>query len=267
MESEILLIGIVSMLFLALGVIFFVVLYQRRVIAHQLELKTINQQKELELIQASIQSEEAERMRIASELHDDVGATLASARLFLYKDKNAVFDESVINQSKELLDESISKIRNISHKLQPATLQHLGLELSLQSFIETIDRSGKISVKHTPVNHLPRVAANIELSVYRISQELITNIIKHATATIISVETNATNSHISLLFTHNGLGLTQIEYEEQIYKKGSTGLKNIVNRVKSIDATLQFYKSEDSSFATELIIPISSKNKLSNGND
>src|SRR3954464_4308784 len=103
-----------AMLTLALGIIFFVILYQRRVISHQIELKKINDQKELELIRASIQSEEEERMRIASELHDDVNATLASVRLYLYKEKDVQYDEQIINLSKQLLDESIEKIRNIS---------------------------------------------------------------------------------------------------------------------------------------------------------
>jgi two-component system, NarL family, sensor kinase len=137
--SSMIVIGICAMLILAIGIIFFVILYQRRVIAHQQELKKINAEKELELVQASIRSEEGERNRIAAELHDDVAATLSSARLFMYKNKDADFDEERINQSKKLLDESIKKIRDISHKLQPSHLQHLGLQLSLQSLLETLN--------------------------------------------------------------------------------------------------------------------------------
>ena len=77
-------IGIAAMLLLAFGIIFFVVMYQRRVIRHQQEIKVLYEQKQQELINASIQGEEQERMRIASELHDDVGATLSSVRLFLH---------------------------------------------------------------------------------------------------------------------------------------------------------------------------------------
>jgi signal transduction histidine kinase len=254
-------IGITVMLLLAFGVIFFVMLYQRRVIAHQVELKKINEQKELELLQASIQSEEQERMRIAAELHDDVGATLASARLFLYKDKGAAFNENIINQSKVLLDESINKIRNISHKLQPATLQHLGLELSLQSLIETLNKSGNIKAGHIKKCMLPRATDNAELAAYRISQEIIANILKHAGATTIVLETDANAEGIRILFSHDGVGLTQESYEEQIYKKGSTGLKNIVNRLKSINGAIQFYTNDEVWYKTLLIIPLDATGK------
>jgi len=249
-------IGIVVMMLLAFCIILFVMMYQRRTITHQLELKKISEQKELELIQASIQSEEHERMRIASELHDDVQATLASARLFLYKEKNSQYNEEIIGQSKDLLDESISKIRDISHKLQPATLQQLGLELSLLGIIETLNKSGTIAAKHYIKQSLPRNADHAELAAYRISQELVTNIIKHSGATKLLLETGVNELGIIISFTHNGKGLTQAAYEEQIYKKGAIGLKNILNRLKSVGASLRFDKTVDESYTTVLTIPL-----------
>ncbi len=248
--------AIAVMLLLSLGVIFFVMLYQRRIIAHQQELKLINQQKELELIQASIQSEEVERMRIASELHDDIAATLASARLFLYKEKDAEYNEAIINQSKELLDEGIVKIRNISHKLQPAILQHLGLQQALESLTDVMNRSGHITASHTAVTPLPRIPDSTELAIYRIAQELLTNMLKHAQPTAITLHTQATHQHIQVVLAHNGTGLTQDTYEEQIYKKGATGLKNIVNRIKSINASIRFYQDTDGRFKIELTVPV-----------
>ncbi len=251
--------AIAVMLLLSLGVIFFVMLYQRRIIAHQQELKFINQQKELELIQASIQSEELERMRIASELHDNVAATLASARLFLYKEKDAGYNEDIINQSKELLDEGIVKIRNISHKLQPAILQHLGLQLALESLTDVINRSGQIKASHTAISILPRTTDSAELAIYRIVQELLTNMLKHAQPTTIALHTLVAQEHIQVILTHNGTGLTQHTYEDLIYKKGATGLKNIVNRIKAINATIRFYQDQDGGYRIELNVPLQTK--------
>lgn len=259
--GSLIVVGIVVMLALALSIIFFVILYQRRIIAHQLELKKINAQKELELIQASILSEEAERNRIAGELHDDVVATLASARLFLYKAKDTQYDEEIIAHSKQLLDESISKVRNISHKLQPAILQHLGLDRSLQAMAETINVSGSVKVQYVSNCPLPRVADNVELAAYRISQELFTNILKHAIAKNLNVLTDVGPGSIQIIFTHDGMGMSQEMYEEQIFKKGATGLKNIVNRLKSMNAAIHFKKMNENLYAITLTIPISENNK------
>lgn len=249
-------IGVSVMLLLAVSIVIFIIMYQRSMIAHQLELKKINDQKELELIQASIQSEEEERNRIAAELHDDVVATLASARLYLYKTRDMSYDEHNINQSKALLDQSISSIRNISHKLQPATLQHLGLERSLQSLLETIHQSGVIKTEYTSITGLPRIADHVELAAYRISQELITNILKHSGAGDLQVGATATDGHIEIVFTYRGSGMSQQMYEEQIFKKGATGLKNIVNRLKSINASIKFDQLEEQLFTTTLTIPL-----------
>lgn len=230
------------MLALALGIIFFVVMYQRRVIRHQHEIKKINDQKQLELIQASIQGEEEERMRIASELHDDVGATLSSVRLFLHS--AAQNDPDIINQSKELLDDSIRKVRNISHKLQPALLQQLGLQASLDSFAAMMSKSGNIKITYEGIA-LPRMDENIEMSIYRMVQELTSNIIRHAGATTIKIETLQQTDAFNTVLTHNGNGLTEEMYHEYIYKKGAIGLKNIVNRLKTINGTIEFTKTGD----------------------
>lgn len=220
------------MLLLALGIITFVILYQRRVISHQLEIKKINEQKALELLQASIASEEAERKRIAGELHDDVGATLSSIRLFLYK---ASVDEGLLNESRQLLDQTIQKIRNISHQLQPDTLILLGLETSLQSFAQTLTKSGSIHVQYIGVQQLPRMQNAIELSVYRVVQEVVNNIIKHSKATSIQILPAITGNVFSVSITHNGSqGLTSEKFDQLLYTKGTTGLKNIVNRLNSV---------------------------------
>jgi two-component system NarL family sensor kinase len=250
------------MLMLASAIIFFVILYQKRIIHHQQELKRINDQKQLELIQASIQGEEKERNRIASELHDDVGATLSSIRLYLYAAGKKDADISILNTSKELLDESIQKIRNISHKLQPALLQQLGLQSSLESFATMITNTGKINVTYSTSDALPRLHENTELSIYRITQELTNNIIRHANATVLKIETLLRSGYLITSLIHNGEGLTEEMYQEQIYKKGSIGLKNIVNRLKTIGATIQFNKKDDGDFSIAIIAPLEINNKI-----
>ena len=216
--------GIIAMLTLAFGIIFFVVLYQRRVIKHHEELKKINEQKEQELREASISAGEDERTRIASELHDDIGATLASIRLFLHGVGKEGDDNEVFTQSRELLDETISKVRGISHSLHPATLQHLGLRGALRSFYDMIAKSGALTVQCRIQEGLPRIGDKTELSLYRMVQELTNNILKHANATLLQFDATALTGQMILRITHNGAGITDTDFNDLIYKKDAIGL-------------------------------------------
>jgi len=255
--TNFIIIGVVIMLLLACGIIFFVILYQRRVIKHQHELKTLEEQKQQELIQASIQGEEEERMRIASELHDDVGATLSSVRLFLHSAAKKDADPAILAQSRQLLDDSINKIRNISHTLQPALLQQLGLQAALESFAAMISNTGTVRMSYTCPVQLPRMDEHIELSIYRIMQELTGNLLRHAQATVISAETILVPGGVQTIITHNGDGITDEAYQSLIYKKGSIGLKNIVNRLKSIKARISFTRPGDAYYCITVTSPLS----------
>lgn len=256
---SIVILGVSAMLLMALSVIMFVILYQRRVIQSQIEIEKINQEKQQEMLNASIQSEEQERMRIAAELHDDIAPTLASIKLYL---SAAIAEEhppdktDLIHQSKELLDDSLQKIRGIAHKLQPSTLYYLGLQVSLQALCDVINNSGGVQVQYHSNQALPRFKENVELSLYRITQELVNNIIKHASAKSITINTMLKSDSIILQITHNGTGITQQMYDELIYKKGAIGLKNIVTRLKSIYATIHFEQVSVSLFTINIQAPI-----------
>lgn len=249
-------VSIAIMLLLAFSIVIFVVNYQRKVIRHQVEIKSINDQKQLELIQASIQGQEEERMRIATELHDDVGATLSSVRLFLHSSMQKDADESVILQSKQLLDQSIRSVRNISHKLQPAILNQLGLHASLESFASIINRSSTLSLTYRSLCPLPKLSEATELSVYRMLQELTSNLIKHSGARSVDIESSVQHGFLQIIMSHDGQGLTNEMYQELIYKKGAIGLKNIVNRLKSINATIEFSSAEKGNFRICILTPI-----------
>lgn len=240
------------MLLLAMGIVFFFILYQRRVFKHQMEIEEMNRKKQEELIQASIQGEEEERSRIAAELHDDVGATLSSIRLFLHKANN---NAALLQESRELLDDSIQKVRNISHKLQPDVLYRLGLQTSLQSYTETLSKAGALRVNYAVYNNLERMPESVELSIYRIVQELVNNIIKHAQATYVNIDNIVVNDMFVLTMAHDGRGMTNDMFEELTYKKGAIGLKNIVNRLKSIDGQIDFSLDADSTYKVRIVLP------------
>lgn len=217
---------------MAIAIILFVLLYQRKVIQSQFEIEKINRHRQQELLNASIKSEEAERRRIASELHDDIGASLSAIKLHLYP---ALPDENknIISQ----LDETIQKVRNISHRLQPAILERLGLEKALQAFA----RSWSPDVIHITAQSKGAAVGlgqEAQLGIYRIVQELVANIVKHGNAKRILIESLHDDTGLSVTLRHDGLGLSQEEFETLVYKEGATGLKNITNRLRLLGAEI-----------------------------
>jgi signal transduction histidine kinase len=207
------------------------------------------------LLLASIQGEEAERQRIAAELHDDVGATLSSIRLFLTQAEMKP-DINLIIQSKTVLDDSIRKIRDLSHQLQPRTLHYLGLARALESLAELISRSGSVRMEFAKKDeYWPDPEAATALSAYRVVQELVTNIVKHAGANWIKLALESVQGRQRIQIAHDGVGLTEAGFQEQLFKKHAIGLKNIENRLKSSRLTLQFPEPKNDIYFITLNLP------------
>ncbi|RZK92137.1 MAG: two-component sensor histidine kinase, partial [Pedobacter sp.] len=129
--STALLLGTLGMLVFVTGLILFIIFHQRKVIRYQSQLQSMERQQQQVLLNASVKLQEEERARIAADLHDDAGPLLATARLYL--NENLVnLDKATqlqsIFQARQILDDTIQLIRNISHQLMPPTLRNFGLE-------------------------------------------------------------------------------------------------------------------------------------------
>src|SRR6201990_3207173 len=137
--------GTIGMLVLAIGMIVFIIFHQRKVIRYQLRLQKLEHEQQTPLLNASIRVQEEERQRIAADLHDDAGPLLATARLYLTEnlvnlDKTTQL-QSIYN-AKQIIDDTIQLIRNISHTLMPPTLKNFGLESAVNDLFQKISGSG-----------------------------------------------------------------------------------------------------------------------------
>src|SRR5260370_35980586 len=119
--------GTIGMMALSIGLIVFITFHQRKVIRYQTQLQKMEQDQQKLLLNASIRLQEEERQRIAADLHDDAGPLLATARLYLNEnlvnlDKTTQL-QSIYN-AKQIIDDTIQLIRNISHSLRHPTLKN-----------------------------------------------------------------------------------------------------------------------------------------------
>lgn|SRR5690606_3362898 len=242
------------MLVMAMGVVAFSILYKRRVIQNQLEIERINNQVEQDLLKASLRSEESERKRIAAELHDDIGASLSTVKLYLYNIKSSEAEQERLHTAKQLLDQTIQKVRNISHKLQPTILDHLGLEKALASYANIWNQSGGIKVEFSPAAVPFQLSTSgADLQLYRMTQELVTNMIRHGLAHQILIDLTTTKDELHLSIRHDGNGMSQETYLNNLSKEGSTGLKNIQNRLIVLKGHIQHTANICENFSEVLV--------------
>ena len=163
--------GTIGMLSLAVGLIVFIIFHQRKVIRYQGTLQRMEQDQQRMLLNASIRLQEEERQRLAADLHDDAGPLLATARLYLNEnlvnmDKASQL-QSIYN-AKQIIDDTIQLIRNISHSLMPPTLKNFGLESAVNDLFQKISGSGSLNASCRFHDYKERLKTEDELILFRV---------------------------------------------------------------------------------------------------
>ena len=251
--SSVLILGTLGMFVMAITLISVLVFHQRRVIRFNKQIQKMEEERQQMLLRASIRSQEDERQRIAADLHDDAGPLLATARLYL--NENIVHQEPAsqlqsIFSAKQIIDDTIQLIRNISHSLMPPTLKNFGLEAAVKDLFEKINGSGAINASARFHDNRERLNDEQELLIFRILQELVTNIIKHSSAGFIHLTQNAQGNIVYFRIHHDGKGILQQQFDKLEHDSAGLGLKNIQSRIRvlkgrilfEIDNTQTYYK-------------------------
>lgn len=243
--SFVLFLGTLGMLILTIGLILFIIFHQRKVIRFQLRLQEMEKMQQKILLNASIRLQEEERQRLAADLHDDAGPLLATARL--YMSENLVnLDKATqlqnIFQARQILDDTIQLIRNISHSLMPPTLKNFGLESAVNDLFQKISGAGTINASSRFHDYKDRLKADKELIIFRIVQELVNNILKHSGSSFIHLTQNFQGDNCYVRIHHDGRGLIQNDFEKLNKSKTGLGLKNITSRLRVLHGRINFEK-------------------------
>jgi two-component system, NarL family, sensor kinase len=232
-------VGTIGVLVLAFFTILFFFTYQRRMVRAQQEKQNREMEFNQQMVYAELESQERERKRIASDLHDSLGSLLWSAKV------NAAFIErSVLLQGetresyRELmlsLDESINVVRRIAWELTPEAFQHMGLSQSLVSLCKNLNKKPmRVSFSEEGENPWKDERA---MQVYRIAQELISNSIKHSKANELKVFLKWSKDNLMLVVEDDGIG-----FSLQGMRKG-VGWWNIEQRAGQLKAKITMEKS------------------------
>ncbi len=180
---------------------------QREEITEQRIVKLENNMK-IQSLSSMVAGQEAERNRIASDLHDSLGGTLSALKLqfeHVVMDNKLADDRPFHNISK-LIDGACSEVREIARNLKPASLENIGLEAAIRDLINKYNANTDIEMTfHTFVGDL-ELAYDTKLNLYRIIQELLNNVIKHAEATEVDVQLSKAEEELIVKVEDDGKG-------------------------------------------------------------
>jgi signal transduction histidine kinase len=261
--KSLIIIGIVVMLSLVVSVLLAVLYNQRKKNQHRNTLEKLREQQQNQLIEAAVRSEEIERHRIAETLHDEVGAILSSAKLHLLGIKSETLDEkdkALYEKGRGLLNEVIHQVRGISHNLHSNILKEFGLNEAIRHFLLKMTQGTPIHATTVLDDNYKTENPDNDISIYRVVQELINNILKYADATELIVSSTLKGSELDLVVFHNGQGLTQEQFEELRYQKDGLGLKNIQNRVILLKGKIQFTNGSEG-YRINIHVPVNTTTK------
>ncbi len=259
------LLGSLGMLILAFGIILFVMLYQKKVLAQQNQMQVVENRHQKDLLNATIQVAEIEREKIARNIHDDVGTTLNVIKLHLTKisrnPADGALSGKLIAESMGLLDDSIQNIRNIAKDLMPPTLIKLGFEKGISELCRQIDASGTIRIQLDCSLDGIRLPSKTELQLYRIMQEVINNIIKHSRAKTIRISIRPGNGGVGIGIFHDGEGISSGMLPQLTAADRGIGLKSIQSRVQLINASIHYATAGNSESEISIEVPFAAHEK------
>lgn len=254
------LIASLAMVIMAVFVIVFIIYYQRKRLEQEKNLRDVEKNYQRMLLDTALNSEEAERRRIAQDLHDDIGTMLSLTKLSLnqlYKNMNRDDSRSefTLHKAQSLVEETIIHVRRITRDLVPTTLEQFGLVAAIEEFIHRLSDNLSLTVHfQCDAENIPRLAPKVELALYRIMQELVNNAIKHANCDEIEIDLHLDKGKLELQVTDNGKGFDTPPKDSG--QPEGLGLRNIESRLSVINGAVYYQKPGVRGLRARVQIPI-----------
>jgi signal transduction histidine kinase len=241
---------ILMALLLALTIVFIYTYSKKRILNEVIKRNALELKHKTEMLHATLLAQEEERRTIARDLHDDIGSTLN----IIYMNINKVL-EANDNKAKEtasasaakLTTETIKTVRQLAHKLLPPILEKFGLEAALKELFEELEAASDIHVNYEIELGNAKLDDDQQLNIFRVTQELINNTLKHSQAKEIKFEITASNKGLYYSYQDDGVG-----YDSNKAKKG-LGMQNIENRVEMLKGVLKIRTEKGKGFGVLIL--------------
>ncbi|MEK8181002.1 sensor histidine kinase [Flavobacterium buctense] len=221
------------------------------------KLENVLKDQELLEIDKMLEGQEKERLKLANDLHDNLGSILATLRLNfqnLYQQKVGINQEEqeMFAKTDDLIEEAYQKVRGMAHAKNAGVIGSEGLVPAVQNIAKKVAIPNKLKVQVIPFGMTKRLDNALEVTLFRMIQEILTNTIKHAEASEISISLTQDDDSINILIEDNGKGFNP----KTIDKKEGMGLSNIEKKAEQLNGTFSIDSFEGKGTTIIIDIPI-----------
>jgi len=249
-------VGTFILFLMGMGVIGFVVYYQRKQMKSQKAIQKLKTAHQRQLLTNSLAVQETVRRKISNDLHDEIGGLLSATKLSistLSKNSHPSLKLAIEN-SKELVTEALAQVRSLSRDLIPRTLENFGIISAIEEFVHKMEATTEVKFHFIHYDNEIGYDSNIELTVYRVIQELTNNSLKHAEAKNIYIEISESVENLIIKFEDDGKGF---DLDSVILANNEgLGLDNIFSRLVVIDANYNFNSERKTGIEFLITIPL-----------
>jgi two-component system NarL family sensor kinase len=265
LSKQITLIIIASVFFIivAIGIVILVLVYQKKQLHYLREKEQLKVTFEKEILGSKLEIQEQTFINISQEIHDNIGQVLSLVKLNIntMSDASPEALQDKINTSKHLITKAIQDLRDLSKSLNTDYITELGLIRSIEYELELIQKTGSHTVQFNIEGKTYRLEKQQELIFFRIVQEALHNIIRHAKATAIDVQLVFKPEIFTLKIADNGVGFDTSPQELNNYSTMGLGIRNMRNRANIINTDFKLMSTPEKGTTIILTLPLQ-KTKL-----
>lgn len=228
-------------------------LAEKNEVIHQQKLNDLMREKQIERMTALMEGQEKERTRVARELHDSIGTLLATLKHhFQLIETQIGKNDEKYQRAHTLLDKASAEVRRISHNIASNVLSKFGLVAALQDLAEEITSAEKTEVKVFATGLEERLDNSVEIHLFRVVQELVSNALKHAKATVITIQFTMHDNELNLMVEDNGVGFDARKVE----LSDGMGMENLKARIKHLKGEIDIDSNPGKGTTVIVNVPI-----------
>lgn len=254
----IIIIGTVLFVAILIFIFFFIIQYQKRQSYFANEKKILHSNFTQTLLQTQLEIQEQTFRNISQEIHDNIGQVLSLAKLNI-NTMNGEEPKALqlkIDDSKHLISKAIQDLRDLSRSLNTDYVIEMGLLRSIEYELELMKRTGTIETRLQVEGKAYRLEQQQELILFRIVQEVLHNIIKHAKANLVEVYLDFAADMFTMKITDNGVGFDASKLEADDYSGFGLGIRSMHNRAKMINTHFRLSSTVGAGVTVTLDLPI-----------